>query len=98
MGGSFERQASRCELLWTQWLEPDAVGGLVHGSRELALHTCPNVIQLGAHGSVQQLLLGSRFGGPLDGGPAQGPASRIYPKCWEWLRPRLAIGEKIPGG
>ena len=48
----FEEQPLGKERACSQRLEPDPVGGLINGNRELCLHARPGVFELGAHGSV----------------------------------------------
>src|ERR1700691_3495727 len=58
--GGLDREVSRRQLASPQGLEPDAVGLLADGVRELGPHARPYVLQLGAHGSVNPLLLGRK--------------------------------------
>jgi hypothetical protein len=51
-----EQQARAVDFARTQRCQPDPVGELVDARRELALHACPYVLELGAHGSVDPLL------------------------------------------
>jgi hypothetical protein len=52
----FDEKAILRELDGAEWLEPDAVGGLVDDEGKLGLHPRPYVLELAVHGSVDSLL------------------------------------------